>query len=253
MKKFFKKLWLAIVSIFNPKPLPKVVPPFDPLQNGYKRTFSEDFSRGIDWSKWHWLYPGDQSQKGIVICRKENVSMAFPAGIKLVATADKQFDYCGLISSHRFLNVLFGFIEVTAKVPPNGLLYFPAIWMYNRLGWQPEIDILECASGNSDEAWFTHHWVMPDGSDNSEGYTWKPKIDLSMDYHRYAVEWTPEKLTWYVDGIALYSTTNKIPDVALFIICNIQAGGTPPFTHLFTPDEVPMNFYISKIEVYQKL
>jgi beta-glucanase (GH16 family) len=150
------------------------------------------------------------------------------------------------------LNVLYGYISVTAKMPPKGFLYFPAIWMYNRLGWQPEIDIVELMGSESNEAWFTHHWVGEDGNDKSEGISKKFRVDLSKDFHEYSVEWTKDKLTWFIDRIPYYSTTNQIPQVELFLICNIQSDGNPPFTHLYTEDEVPQEMTIKKIEIYQK-
>jgi len=256
MKKIIDQIASFLRAIFR-IPLPRVFPPFDPTANGYKLMFREDFALGIDWNKWDPSEPWsgiESTYKGIVRWMQQNVQMAFPAGIKLVATRSTEGgnDLCGLISSHKFLEVLYGYISVRAKIPPKGFLYFPAIWMYNIQGWLPEIDIMEAMDKTSEHVSFTHHWLDSNGNHLSEGNNWKSPIDLSLDYHNYSVEWTPGKLTWYIDGIARYSTTNNIPGVPLFLICNIQAGGNPAYSHLYTSDEVPMSFYIEKIEVYQK-
>ena len=228
---------------------------FDIVANGYKLKFREELGPGIDWTKWDWREPWSgalNTYKGIVIWVKDNVIPCHP-GVRLKATTDGKNDFCGLISSHKFLEVLYGYILVRAKIPPRGIIYFPAIWMYNRQTQVPEIDIMEAMSVDSYSVSFCHHWEQ--NGRKSEGGNWTSPVDLSLDYHDYAVEWTPEKLVWTIDGVIRYVTINNIPQVPLFLICNIQAGGgngTDVFTHIFTPAEVPAYFEINKIEVYQK-
>lgn len=257
MKEIMEKIIAFIKKLFgitNPKPIGNKI---DLNSLGYKLKFIENFSNSIDWNLWSWREPwsGDQdTQKGNTVWRQDCVKNDYPNILHLIANRDTNSptNSCGLISSHKFLNVLYGYISITAKVPPKGFLYFPAIWMYWKQGWQPEIDILECMGNDSKSLTFTHHWVGTDGNDVSEGKTCKwDSIDFSNDYHEYSIEWTPTKLTWYVDKLPYYSTTNQIPNVELFLICNIQVG-YPAFTHLYTPNEVPQNFDIKKIEIYQK-
>jgi len=233
----------------------KPVAIFDPFLSGYLPTFSENFKSGIDWGKWTWVYPGDQDQKEKTVWDMECVQPRSD-GLALIATRGNKVNVCGQICSHRFLNILYGYISVTTKMPPKGFLYFPAIWMFNKNGWQPEIDIVELMGFDSKAATFTHHWLGADGNDKSEGKGVNLPIDLSQGFHNYSVEWTPDRLTWYLDGKKQYETTSNIPQVPLFLVCGIQAGpagkGQPAFTHLYTASEVPAEMVVKKIEIFQK-
>jgi beta-glucanase (GH16 family) len=230
--------------------------------SGYKLVYKENFSKPIDWNKWDWREPWSgiaDTYKNMVFWRKSCVVQKSD-GIHLIADTEvlgtAKYDKCGLISSHKHLNILYGYISVVAKVPAGGFLYFPAIWLYDKNGWLPEIDIIELIGFDSTSIRFTHHWLREDSQHKSEGCTLNSRVDYSKEFHNYAVEWTPNRLAWFIDGIEYYSTTNYIPNVPLFLICNIQAGadyeGWAAFTHVFTKDEVPAEMIIKEIKVYQK-
>jgi len=249
MKKLLEKIRQFLRDLFGG------ASSFDPLSNGYKLIFRDDFAHGIDWSKWDFREPWsgiNLTYKGRVIWRKECV-VKKTHGLALIADRDNPVaNKCGLISSHNFMNFKYGFIEVSAKMPPQGFLYFPAIWMYDKRGWLPEIDIVELMGPDSKRATFTHHWLDAGGEHQSKGNGQALSFDLSEGLHQFAVEWTQGKLTWFIDRKKYYETTKNIPDVGLFLICNIQAGGDPAFSHVFETSEVPAEMIIKSIEVYQK-
>ncbi len=230
----------------NPKPIGPSV-----NLNGYNQVFVEDFLNPIDWNKWTWLYPGGQDQKVNVKWVKESIEQ-HDDGVHLIAKKGDGVDLCGQLCSFQFLETLYGYISFTAKMPPKGLLYFPALWGYNKLGWQPEIDIVELAGGQSNQLWFTHHWDN-NGNDNSEGInlTWQ-KTNFDEGFHEFSVLWDTDRLTWYVDKLPFYTTTNHIPNVPIFWVMNIQAGYGPPFTHLYTDSESGQRMIVKKMEIWQK-
>lgn len=242
----FKKLIALIKSWFCKPPVV-----FNPLKNGYKLIKQYDFRVSlINWNQWTWLYPGGQDHKDVTYWVKECV-VDSPNGLRLIAKQGQGVNNCGQICSND--DILYGYFSITAKIPPKGILYFPAIWMYNRLGWQPEIDIMEAASETSKQICFTHHWVGNNGQDVAEGFTKSFAYDLSLAFHEYSVEWTPTKLTWFVDGIQCFTTTNNIPQIAQFLICCVQSGGIEGgCKHLYTANEVPAEMIVRKIEIYQK-
>ena len=223
--------------------------------SGYNLIFSEYFNNYgiIDWSKWTNTYPGGQDQKELTKWVKENVTSGYD-GLKLITTKGNGVNLCGQICSYPFLNVKYGYISVVAKVPPKGYFYFPAIWMYNlQTGWLPELDIVELAGGASDQLWFTHHWNN-NGNPASEGTQLKwYKTDFSQNFHEYSIEWTVDRITWYVDKMPYYTTTNNIPQDELFLICGIQSGGVEgDFKHLFTDSESGGQMIIKSVEIWQK-
>jgi len=227
--------------------------PFDPLKNGYSLIFREDWKKDIDWTKWDYREPWsgiDETMKEKTMWIPEMVDW-YPGEIRLTATTDSEINFCGLISSHKFLNIKYGFIEVTAKMPPKGYVYFPAIWMYDKTGWLPEIDIVELMGDDSKRAAFTHHWMEGDRH-QSDGKGVNLPFDLSQSFHAFAIEWTKNKITWFVDRVKCYEVTSNIPNVPLFLICNIGAGGTPAYSRVFQGGETPQKMVIKTIDIYEK-
>jgi beta-glucanase (GH16 family) len=46
-------------------------------------------------------------------------------------------------------------------------------------------------------------------------------FDATQDYHTYAFKWEPNKITWYIDGVAVHTATNNIPSHAGRIDVNL--------------------------------
>lgn len=106
---------------------------------------------------------------------------------------------------------MYGLYQVDAKVDP-GQGTGPAIVLWpNNNSWPPEIDLLEAPNGQGN-AYMSLHWAGADGSNQYQ------TIDTGVNvnsYHDYAVDWEPNKLTFYVDGKAIWSTTQHIPNQAM--------------------------------------
>ncbi len=108
----------------------------------------------------------------------------------------------------------YGKIEVKAKLP-KGVGQWPAIWMLGKnkkeVGWPKcgEIDIMEHVGFNKDTIF---------GSVHSETYNHIKKthktqgvfIDQPYDkFHVYAIEWTPEKIDFLLNGKVYLNITNE--------------------------------------------
>ncbi|KAI9092437.1 gram negative bacteria binding protein 1 [Phlyctochytrium arcticum] len=128
------------------------------------------------------------------------------------------------ISTVNSANIRFGRVEVRAQLPVGDWLW-PAIWMLPKDGqygpWPAsgEIDIMESrgnAAGQSvwpghDQSSSALHWG-PYWSANQYEKTVAEKKSASGTYadgfHTFGLEWTPEKITTYVD-----SPSNKVLEV----------------------------------------
>mmetsp|Transcript_56527 Transcript_56527/g.64551 ORF Transcript_56527/g.64551 Transcript_56527/m.64551 type:complete len:297 (-) Transcript_56527:166-1056(-) len=108
----------------------------------------------------------------------------------------------------------YGYFEARAKVP-KGEGFWPAIWMLpvaSRYGPWPgegEIDIMESVNSESTfpYACQTIHYggYLMEGGSKKEDSQQAPKNNcFSMgdwdDYHTWGVDWSPEAITFYVDG-----------------------------------------------------
>ena len=151
-------------------------------------------------------------------------------------------------SSQPTFSFKYGYIEVRAKIP-KGQGLWPAIWMMPA-GYQDsngELDVMENLGNDTTTAYGTVHMHGAQQQFTYHG------VDLSAGYHTFAVDWEPDHITWYVDGVAYGTTTNTslIPTVAMYPIMNLAVGGDwggdPNASTVF-----PANFDIDYIHVWQQ-
>ncbi len=123
----------------------------------------------------------------------------------------------------------YGYVEIRAQVPTGqGLL--PTFYMVRsdraQLG---EIDIFELPGSKSSYLNQTVHY-----STSGTGLTDVGKVvrtalpvDLSKGFHTYGVDWQEQRITFYLDGVAMGSMAT--PDslkAPMFMIAHIGVGGT---------------------------
>lgn len=82
-----------------------------------------------------------------------------------------------------------------------------------------EIDI-EILGKDTTKVQFNYY---TNGVGNHE-YMYNLGFDASAGYHTYGFDWQPDKITWYVDGEAVYSTTTDIPSTSGKIMMNVWPG-----------------------------
>jgi beta-glucanase (GH16 family) len=119
----------------------------------------------------------------------------------------------------------YGYMEVRAKIP-SGQGIWPAIWMmpasYN--DGNGELDVLEVIGSEPNVANFSLH---RNGSHQTRTWT---GADFSQDFHTFGVDWRPDHVTWYVDGVARLTMTDPtlICPEAMYPILNVAVGGDWP-------------------------
>jgi beta-glucanase (GH16 family) len=118
----------------------------------------------------------------------------------------RQFNYTsGAFETQSRLS--YGFIEIKCKIP-KGFGFWPAFWLhYNPGGCNKgiEIDILEPNGKDSETArqYRTNRFYTYSGIGTCEKGN-DPNLhenlpDLSTGFHKYAIEWSPNKITYYFD------------------------------------------------------
>ena len=132
----------------------------------------------------------------------------------------KTGDYAsGKILTQGLASWRYGKFEARARVP-GGQGVWPAIWMMPELstfgGWPKsgEIDILEtvnlgapcpqmgvgCEGGRENRVFGTIHFAGDATGTHKQVSASMPMPASPDGFHVYAVEWTPEAITWSVDG-----------------------------------------------------
>ena len=154
----------------------------------------------------------------------------------------KREDYGGMkytssrITTKNKKNFKYGKIEARIKMPKfKGV--WPAFWMLganqDSVGWPKcgEIDIVE-AINDENLVYGTLHWFHDPGNNNADSGS-SVAVANRTEYHVYGVEWTADKLRWYVDG-KVYRTMDVSNDSfsevrkEYFVIFNMAIGGQWP-------------------------
>jgi uncharacterized protein (TIGR03437 family) len=145
----------------------------------------------------------------------------------------------------------YGLIEARIKAPSfQGV--WPAFWMEGEnlvfTGWPGcgEIDIMQNYGTFENNASMNNGEAQGPGYSEVGGITAAYPLPLGEtvynDYHVYSLEWSPNSLQWFVDGVPYQSVTaSDIPAGAqwvfnqpFFILLKLAIGG--PGTFLGTPD-----------------
>ncbi len=155
----------------------------------------------------------------------------------------------------------YGRIESRQLAPTGGDGLWPAFWslgtdiVYNPWPAAGEIDFMEYVSRIPNEIFGTIHGPGYNGGGSFGGiYDFGERVDL--DYHTYVVEWEPELITWYVDGIQYHQATPAdVPgpwvfEKPFFLLLNFAIGGN--FGGAIDPaNTYPQEYLVDYIRVYQ--
>ena len=146
----------------------------------------------------------------------------------------------------------YGYVEARMRVP-SGTGLWPALWMLPITHEsRPEIDIMEVLGHAPNTVEMHMHVLDSSGERVSVGSEWTGP-DLSAGWHTYAVDWSPDRVIWYVDGEERWRTSDPelVPAEPLYLIANLAVGGEWPGSP--NPDtEFPAVFEIDYVRVWQE-
>ena len=142
-----------------------------------------------------------------------------------------------LLTKDRF-EVAYGRIEARIKVAEGAGLW-PAFWMLgtdiDQVNWPQtgEIDIMEFVGREPEQVFGTLHGPGYSGG-QSYGRVYELGQPVPDAYHVFAVEWQPDHITWFIDGIPFFTATPDDPFMQgkqwvfnhpFFILMNVAVGG----------------------------
>jgi beta-glucanase (GH16 family) len=166
----------------------------------------------------------------------------------------RTFDYVsGLISGLSPDRTLFafkyGFVETRVRIP-EGQGLWPALWMLPvTRSSLPEVDIFEIVGEKPDIVQMHTHWEE-DGEERQRGESWQGP-NFAEGSHTFGLEWKPDSLTWYVDGVERWRVTDpaQIPHEDMYLITNLAVGGE--YTKRPSPStEFPAVFEVDYLRVW---
>lgn len=242
---------------------------------GYSLVWNDEFDgSALDRSKWTYE-TGDGADYGLPSGWGNNELQSYEDDISTVSiqnedersvlkiTAFKNgpgLYRSGKITTQDLLSVRYGRIEASMKLP-EGQGIWPAFWALGVNHQDPvdwpgcgEIDIMEMLGHEPDRIYSTVHYV--DG-ENSKGELQGEAVstaDLSEEFHRYRLDWSPEKLSFFLDDQLINEVTvtadMKEFQRAFYLILNVAVGGNWPGN----PDETtvfPQSLSVDYVRVYE--
>ncbi|MEU8263262.1 family 16 glycosylhydrolase [Micromonospora sp. NPDC048999] len=221
-------------------------------------TWSDDFNgpagAAPDASKWRYDIGGSGwGNNELEYYTSSTRNAALDGNGNLVITARKEnpsgyscwYGSCQYTSARLLTNGTFsqayGRFEARIKIP-RGQGIWPAFWMLgNDIATNPwpnsgEIDIMENIGREPSTVHGSLHGPGYSGGNPLTGQTSLPGGQALADaFHTYAVDWAPDSITWYLDGVAYLRKTpadagnNRwVFNHPFFMIMNVAVGGNWP-------------------------
>ncbi|WP_425420424.1 family 16 glycosylhydrolase [Phaeodactylibacter xiamenensis] len=175
------------------------------------------------------------------------------------STAFSDFTSAKIISQGK-ADFRYGRFEARMRLP-QGQGVWPAFWMlptesvYGIWPRSGEMDIMEMIGTNPGQLVGTVHTGMP--YDYESGYYDLPAGQILADnFHVYAMEWEPDSITWFIDGIQYHQLTpDDIGPWAPFqedfyLIINLALGGNWPGD--VDPAVLPQTLEVDYVRVYNR-
>lgn len=158
----------------------------------------------------------------------------------------------------------YGYVEVRAKLP-QGRGTWPAIWMLpeeNRFGGWPkngEIDIMEHVGYDTGRVHGTVHTEAFNHTKGTQKGGQRMVPDFSSEFHTYAIDWTEEKIDFFIDGTKYFTFENTRKgyqewpfDQPFHLLLNIAVGGNWGGAEGVATDIWPQRMEVDYVRVYDQ-
>ncbi|MFD4577373.1 ricin-type beta-trefoil lectin domain protein [Streptomyces sp. NPDC058417] len=220
-------------------------------------TFSDDFNgpagAAVDGSKWQ-IETGDNvnnHERQYYTAGNRNAALDGQGNLVITARRENPSNYqcwygrCEYTSSRlntsgKFTTT-YGRVEARMKIP-RGQGMWPAFWMLGsdigQVGWpnSGEIDIMENVGFEPNTVHGTLHGPGYSGSGGiGAGYSLPGGQAFADAFHTFAVDWSPNRITWSVDGTVYQTRTPAdlggrqwVFNKPFFVILNLAVGGYWP-------------------------
>ena len=239
--------------------------------DGYKLVWQDEFDKGSELNANDWTH--EVKNSGWVNNELQNyVNHKTPGGslvtevrggkLRITALKENGKVYSGRVYAKVKEGWKYGYIEASIKLP-KGKGTWPAFWMMpvNFTSWPAdgEIDIME-------EVGYHPDYVSSSLHANAHVHSNGTQITHEMycagaegEFHTYAILWTHENITTYVDGKVQLTYDNRglgrddwPYDDPFYVIFNLAWGGDWGGAQGVDPDALPVTMEVDYIRVFQK-
>lgn len=131
----------------------------------------------------------------------------------------------GMISSRNRFAFKYGYMEARIKVP-KGRGFWSSFYALavDRRSLVPEIDVEEILGNDTTLAYLTQHYeTAPGVGGEFQGQVVQPQ-DFSLGWHTFGVDWRPDALVWYVDGVERFRSAQNLPAEPMTLLAGLSVG-----------------------------
>jgi len=226
---------------------------YTPADLGYELVWEDEFNGNtLDPQKWEIRGVGP---RGLAFVSPEAVQVTNGC---LQLKAFKQDDriLLGAVGTQNHFMTRYGFFECRAQLQKSSGIW-AAFWIQSPQianGEDParygaEIDIMEFFKKlGPDIVSHNVHWAYGPHQQTTHGMQSYLK-GVSEGFHTFAVEWTPDKYVFFVDGNKFYEVTIGISQIPEYLILSMEA---PNELNQLNKAVLPDVFLVDYVKVYQK-
>ncbi len=225
---------------------------YTPESLGYTLVWEDQFQGDtLDPEKWAIRGKGPRAL-GRVSAEAIDVGDGF---LKLKAFKKDDIVHVGMVGTQNQFMTRYGYFECRAQLQRGGGIW-AAFWIQSptiAAGEDPatfgaEIDIVEFFRKlGTDIVSHNVHWAYGPNQQSTGGMN-SYLEGVSEGFHLFALEWTPESYTFYVDGQKFYEVTTGISHIEEYMILSMEPPQKEEIEHMVLPDE----FVIDYVKVYKK-
>lgn len=233
------------------KPLSET--PFVPEKAGYKLFWQDEFN-GDKLDKTKWFVRG-VGPRGVGYVTPDAVEVK-DGVLKLHAFIENDSLKVGAVGTYGLFETTFGYFECRVKLQ-RSTGNWAAFWIQSpgiSQGEDPakfgtEIDIFEYFKKQGGD-FVSHnlHWAYGPNQQSTGAFLSKVE-GVGEGFHTFAVEWTPEKYAFFVDGYKYYEIKQAISHIDEYIILSFEpAHSWEDLKDAILPDV----FVVDYVKVYKK-
>ena len=229
----------------------------------YSMRFAEEFSgSSVDTSTWSTEARWGDTTKGLLDRTWPGALSVAQGRLTITATrvskVDTAYPYLsGVVASHGAgqYNFKYGYVETRTMIP-RGKGLWPCVWMLGvETSATSEIDIMEARGQLPTTNLMSLHFKggqvglsYPDPTKKHQKAS-----DLTKAFHTFGVDWAPDHVIWYRDGVERWrvTTPSQVSHDTMYILANLQMGSSDWVTAPDASTPFPAKFYVDYIRVYQ--
>jgi len=226
---------------------------YAPVDMGYELVWEDQFNgEALDPNKWEVRGVGPRAL-GFVSPEAVKVENGY---LKLSAFKKDSRILLGAVGTQNHFMTKYGFFECRAQLQKSPGIW-AAFWIQSTeisKGEDPssygaEIDIMEFFKKlGTDIVSHNVHWAYGPHQKTTHGMQSYCK-GVSEGFHTFALEWTPEKYVFFVDGYKYYEVTSGISNIEEYLILSMEI---PSELKELKATVLPDVFTVDYVRVYKK-